>query len=137
MTKNEEFEKWDEENDKLNLPVPMRILAAWNARQPEIDALTEEVALCHGTLDSRTRNIETLMKENVALKAEVDRLRKPVLPPWSPDYGSGPVTPDRIYQYYSDGAWYDCKQSDLGFYIADNTPIRELFTRPAAMKETK
>jgi hypothetical protein len=61
MTKNEEFEKWDEENDKLNLPVPMRILAAWNARQPEIDALKD--------------HNKRLAFHNKNLQAEVERLR--------------------------------------------------------------
>lgn len=69
MTKNEEFDKWDEENDKLNLPVPMRILAAWNARQPEIDALKAE-------RNAHRDNAQCLVEENAALKAEVARLRK-------------------------------------------------------------
>lgn len=40
----------------------------------ENDALQEEVSLCHGTLESRDRNISTLMEGNAALKAEVAHL---------------------------------------------------------------
>lgn len=72
--KNEEFEKWADENLMYGGD-RWAAFQGYQMRQPEIDALTEEVALCHGTLDSRTRNIETLMKENAALQAEVGKLR--------------------------------------------------------------
>lgn len=50
--------------------------AAWNARQPEIDALKVELSLrTHGESSARIR-IKMLTNENAALKAENERLRK-------------------------------------------------------------
>lgn len=131
-----QFEKWVKDTYRKDSGLQMMLLDAgrffevWQARQTEIDALIHDNARLLESLNTEAKERCRLEDENATLKAEVERLRKPVLPPWSPDYGSGPVTPDKIYQYFSDGAWYDCKKMDLGFYIADNVPIRELFTRP-------
>lgn len=41
-------------------------------RQPEIDALKEEIGLCHGTLESRERNIADIKAENERLRKELN-----------------------------------------------------------------
>lgn len=38
-------------------------------------ALKEELGLCHGTLESRDRNVSSLMEQNAALKEEAERLK--------------------------------------------------------------
>lgn len=101
MNEPEKFEQWYAELGLKGVHVETQ--AAWNARQPEIDALNDEISLCHGTLKSRERNIdafqselegkkrvietikgvekilrddiERLCEENTALKAENERLK--------------------------------------------------------------
>ena len=76
MGNREEFNKWYWSHN-WNLPKKEAHWECWQARQPEIDALKERHSLCELALDSRDGNINTLIKESAALKAEVDRLKKP------------------------------------------------------------
>jgi bisphosphoglycerate-dependent phosphoglycerate mutase len=81
----EGFEKWakrdgyDTKKDSLGEYTSIHThitYESYQSRQPEIDALKEEVSLCHGTLESRERNIESVLAESARLKAENEKLRK-------------------------------------------------------------
>jgi len=83
----------------LDMGSDQYFFAGYESRQPEIDALKAEltymrsesehaalsddnaalkaeVGLCHGTLESRERNIESILAESLRLKAENEKLRK-------------------------------------------------------------
>ena len=76
MTNIEEFEKWWCEHGIKSITEKLACFGAWQARQPEIDAIKEQHSLCELALDSCDGNINTLIKENTALKAEVERLNR-------------------------------------------------------------
>ncbi|SOD42426.1 hypothetical protein [Nitrosovibrio sp. Nv4] len=82
MSDREQFEKWSDENVGFLTP-----FNAWQARQPEIDALrkqlTESVVLDGAWETSKVLadKVYALQQENAAIKAEVDRLRNKVEAP--------------------------------------------------------
>jgi hypothetical protein len=76
-TEMQTFEEWaDSRNLRGTSGVPRAYAEmGWNARQPEIDALKADNAELLEARDARVNANLRLADENVALKAEVERLR--------------------------------------------------------------
>jgi hypothetical protein len=74
--KNEEFEKWACKQDFIYKSGEELSRKAWNARQPEIDALKHDNLIQKETCRALGRLVAELKGEKATLQAEVERLRK-------------------------------------------------------------